>query len=69
MAYRLTEAASFERMVGMVSGVLMVRMVAGREYTGQELLELCRLSGLEYTLAQYGQIAQALIASGMIEAA
>ena len=67
MAYRLSDATALARMVGYVGGVLAVRMVADREYTGQELLELCRLSGLEYTLAQYGQIAQVLIADGFLE--
>ena len=67
MAYRLSDATALARMVGYVGGVLAVRMVADREYTGQELLELCRLSGLEYTIAQYQQIAQALITEGFLE--
>ncbi|MBU1067168.1 hypothetical protein KKE60_05245 [Patescibacteria group bacterium] len=67
MSYRLSDAAALARMVRYASGVLGVRMAADREYTGQELLELCRLSGLEYTLAEYQRIAQELIASGMLE--
>ena len=67
MGFKLTDETSLARMVGRVEGVLSVRMQDGVEYTAQELLALCRLSGLEYTLAQYGQIAQALITEGFLE--
>ena len=67
MAYRMTDTVSLARMVGRVEGVLSVRMQDGVEYTAQELLALCRLSGLEYTIAQYQQIAQVLIADGFLK--
>ena len=67
MGFKLTDETSLARMVGRVEGVLSVRMQDGVEYTAQELLALCRLSGLEYSISQYQQIAQELIASGMLE--
>ena len=67
MGFKLTDETSLARMVGRVEGVLSVRMQDGVEYTAQELLALCRLSGLEYTIAQYQQLAQALIADGFLE--
>ena len=67
MAYKLTNAAVLARMTERAHGVLTVRMEDGREYGAQELLALCKLSGLEYTVEQYQQIAQALMEEGFLE--
>ena len=66
-AFRLTVGSSLARQVGRVEGVLLVRMRDGVAYTAQELMRLCEDSGVTYTLAEYGAIAQARIADGVIE--
>ncbi|MFQ5858984.1 MAG: hypothetical protein ACE5LU_25570 [Anaerolineae bacterium] len=51
--YRVTHTAHLAREVERAKGVLSVHMEPGREYTAEELRELVREFGLEYSNPEY----------------
>ena len=67
MRFKLTSQVALDRMMACVRGVLSGHMDPDQEYPPQELMELCQNQGLLYTLPQYQQIAQLLIAEGFLE--
>lgn len=67
MAFQLSHTVWIAQQVNRCRGVLLQNMDPKRQYTLQDLLSLCADFGLDYTMAVYQEIGQALLAEGFLE--